>query len=66
MAVVAGGPVFICCAEVSHGLDQRKMDTLLLHVTKIIDLGQAGGGYNYFYAWYAIIGHTTALKVLWC
>ena len=35
---------------------------LLLHVTKIIDFGQAGGGYNCFYVWYANIGCTTPLK----
>ena len=46
-------------------LSMRRVDTLLLLVTKIIDLGWAGGGYC-FYAWYAIIGHTTPLKVLWC
>ena len=38
------------------------MHTLLLHVTKIVDLGQAGGGYNCLYTWYAIIGSTTPLK----
>ena len=27
------------------GRDQRRLDRLLLYVTKIIDLGQAGGGY---------------------
>ena len=43
---------------------QRRMDMLLLHVTKIIDLGRAGGGYNCFYVWYAIIGSTKPLKVL--
>ena len=35
---------------------------LLLHVTKIIDFGQAGGGYNCFYVWYANIGCITPLK----
>ena len=32
----------------------------------IIDLEQAGGRYNCFYTWYAIIGPATPLKVLGC
>ena len=35
-------------------------------MTKIIDLGQAGGEYDCFYAWYAVIGSATPLKVVWC
>ena len=35
---------------------------LLLHMTKIIDLGRAGDGYDCFYARMQIIGHTMPLR----
>ena len=56
---------FLSCADhmvlnggfSGHVADQRRMHGHI--ITKIIDLGWAGGGYNCFYAWYAIIDRTT-------
>ena len=38
----------VACSDEMSANVQRRLDTLLLHVTEIIGLGRAGGGYTRF------------------